>query len=306
MPQIDKSIRLIGFPMDLGAGRRGVDMGPSALRIAGMVHRIQALGYEVVDEGDIQVQTRELQDFADERLRYLPEISRASQQLADRTLEVLETGDFPLILGGDHSMSIGTLGGVGAYCRKAGKRLGVIWIDAHADMNVPATTPSGNIHGMPLAVSLGHGDEGLCSIGGAFPKVKPENVAVIAARSVDPGERELIKKLALPTYTMFEIDRDGIYKIITLVLDRMRSQVDHIHVSFDLDSVDPSVAKGVGTPVSGGLTFRETHLIMEAIAETGMLGSLEIAEVNPILDDMNNSAQFAVGCVTSCLGKRII
>ncbi len=307
MPKIDKDIHILGFPMDLGAGRRGVDMGPSALRIAGIVQKLrEELDYNVTDHGDIQIHTPESEEAGDENLRFLTEISRASEQLGQRVKSLLDEGNFPLILGGDHSMSIGSIGGIGAHCKEQGKRLGVIWIDAHSDLNVPETTPSGNIHGMPLAVSLGLGHQYLTSIGGTFPKVAARDVAIVGARSIDPGERDLIRSKGIPTYTMYEIDRDGIYSIITRVLDRMRREVDHVHVSFDLDSVDPSVAQGVGTPVPGGLSYREAHLIMETIAESGKMGSFEIVEVNPTLDDRNLSAEFAVGCALSCFGKRIL
>ncbi len=307
MPAFEKDIHVLGFPMDLGAGRRGVDMGPSALRIAGIVNRLRdELNLSVKDLGDIVIHTAESEEAGDESLRYLNEIARASEQLCGRVKSIMDDGHFPLILGGDHSMSIGSIAGIGAHCEERGKRLGVIWVDAHSDVNVPQTTPSGNIHGMPLAVAMGFGHERLTAIGGTFPKVAVRDVAIIGARDIDAGERELIRTKGIPTYTMYEIDRDGIYSIIKRVLDRMRRDVDHIHVSFDLDSVDPTVAKGVGTPVPGGLSYREAHMIMETIAESGKLGSFEVVEVNPTLDDMNRSAEFAVGCTLSCFGKRIL
>lgn len=302
----DKTVSLIGFPMDLGAGRRGVDMGPSALRIAELEKKLEALGYEVVDEGDIQVKTQEIQRIADKRLRYLPEIARACEKLGQRVKKSLDEKRFPIILGGDHSMSIGSIAGAAAYCREQGKRLGVLWIDAHADMNTPETTPSGNIHGMPLSVSMGLGSPRLTSILGDFKKVEPPNVAIIGARSVDQGERELIRDLHVQVYTMLDIDKEGIYSVIDRVLTYFADNVDYVHVSFDLDSVDPTIAKGVGTPVPGGLSYREAHLIMEMVAERGKMGSLEVAEVNPILDDRNQSAAFAVDIICSCMGKRIL
>lgn len=302
----DKTVSLIGFPMDLGAGRRGVDMGPSALRIAEIERKLEVLGYDVVDEGDIQVKTQEIQEIADERLRYLPEIARACTHLAESVKAALDNRHFPIILGGDHSMSIGSIAGVSAYCREHGKRLGVLWIDAHADMNIPETTPSGNIHGMPLAVSMGRGAAELTSIMGDFQKVVPHNVAIIGARSVDPGERELIRELGVQVYTMLDIDKEGMYAIVDKVLTYFEEHVDFVHVSFDVDSVDPSIAKGVGTPVPGGLSYREAHLVMEMVAERGKMGSLEVAEVNPILDERNQSAVFASGIVCSSMGKRIL
>lgn len=302
----DKTVSLIGFPMDLGAGRRGVDMGPSALRIAEIEKKLEALGYDVVDDGDIQVKTREVQRITDKRLRYLPEIARACEKLGQRVKKSLDDRRFPIILGGDHSMSIGSIAGVAAHCREQGKRLGVLWIDAHADMNTPETSPSGNIHGMPLAVSMGLGSPKLTSLLGDFRKVEPHNVAIIGARSVDQGERDLIRDLSVQVYTMLDIDKEGIFHVIDKVLTYFSANVDYVHVSFDLDSVDPTIAKGVGTPVPGGLSYREAHLIMEMVAERGKMGSLEVAEVNPILDDHNQSAVFATDIICSCMGKRIL
>ncbi len=303
---MSKVVRLIGFPMDLGAGRRGVDMGPSALRIADIGPKLTALGYEVYDEGDIPIQTPEVQVIEDHSLKYLPEITKACQHLSDKVESVLDNGDFPLILGGDHSMSIGSIAGISAHCKKTGKRLGVLWIDAHSDINIPATSPTGNIHGMPVAVSLGLGAKELTTIGGDFTKLQPENIVYIGLRSVDDGEKQFIKELGITAYTMFDIDKHGIFTIVQNTLDKMRTSVDHLHISFDLDSVDPSVAQGVGTPVQGGLSYRETHLLMEMIAESGLISSFEVAEVNPILDNMNTSAIFATGAVASCMGKRIL
>lgn len=303
---MSKTVRLIGFPMDLGAGRRGVDMGPSALRIAEIAPKLEALGYTVYDEGDINVRTQEVLAVEDATLKYLPEIADACRHLSNKVEQVLDSGDFPLILGGDHSMSIGSISGIAAHCRKHGKRLGVLWIDAHTDINTPDTSPTGNIHGMPIAALLGIGARELTTIGGDFTKIEPQNIVYIGIRSIDEGERMLIKKLGITTYTMFDIDKYGIFTIVQNTLEQMRTSVDHLHISFDLDSVDPTVAKGVGTPVQGGLSYRETHLLMELIAESGLISSFEIAEVNPILDDMNSSAVFATGAVASCMGKRIL
>lgn len=301
-----KTVAIIGFPMDLGAGRRGVDMGPSALRIADVSQKIHDLGYHVRDYGNIPIMTAETQEIKDPKLKYLPEITRACEELAKKTRKVLDAEEFPLILGGDHSMSIGSIAGISAHCRENGKRLGVVWIDAHTDINTPETTPSGNIHGMSVAVSLGHGSKKLTSIMGNFRKLQPENIAIIGARSIDDGERETIKKLKVPVYTMYDIDKEGMFTIAERVISTFRKTVDHIHVSFDVDSTDPSIVKGVGTPVPGGLSFREAHLIMEMLSESGKVGSMEVAEVNPILDDMNQSAHFATGIITSCLGKTIL
>lgn len=292
--------------MDLGADRRGVDMGPSALRIADIDDKLRELGYDVTDEGDVQVLTQEVQTIDDPRLKYLPEITQACERLAVAVKSILDHDSFPLILGGDHSMSIGSLAGISAHCKEKGKRLGVVWIDAHADMNIPDTTPSGNIHGMPLAISMGLGAPKLVQLLGFAPKVEPANVALIGIRSVDPGERTMIKELGVQAYSMPIIDKEGMYSVMQEVLKYMKDKVDHLHVSFDLDSVDPTLAEGVGTPVPGGLTYRETHLAMEMIAEAGIMSSLEVAEVNPILDNKNRSAVFASDVVASTMGKRIL
>lgn len=292
--------------MDLGADRRGVDMGPSALRIADIDDKLVALGYELIDEGDIEIQMSEILKIKDPHLKYLPEITTACGKLARKVKGVLNKGAFPLVLGGDHSMSIGTIAGLAGYCRDAGKRLGVIWVDAHSDINLPATSPSGNIHGMPVAASIGLGAPELTAVGGNFRKLDPANIAMIGLRSVDEGERKIIREEGILTYTMSDIDRMGIYTVVQEALSYLTERADHIHVSFDLDSVDPSVARGVGTPVPGGLTYREAHLLMELIAERGALSSLEVAEVNPILDNHNTSAMFASDLVASAMGKRIL
>ena len=301
-----KHVDVIGFPMDLGADRRGVDMGPSALRIAGIEEKLKTLGYQVLDLGDVIIRNQERQKVKFTKLKYLREIVKTSEMLAKKVEKSLDAEHFPLCLGGDHSMALGTIAGIAAHCKKNKKRLGVIWIDAHTDMNTDDTTPSGNIHGMPVAASLGLGSKDLTNIKDITPKVKPENFYLIGIRSVDVLERKLIKKINLPVYTMTDVDRKGINYIINKILKELKNNVDHIHVSFDLDSVDPSIAPGVGTPVPGGLSYRETHLIMETIAECGCMSSLEVAEVNPILDDKNVSAEFAAELVASSMGMRIL
>ena len=300
------TVRIIGFPMDLGAGRRGVDMGPSALRIAGVAEKLKNLGYTVLDSGDIDIRQAEVQEVTDSRLRYLPEIAHATSLLATEVEESLDREEFPLVLGGDHSMAIGTIAGISAHCRKHNKRLGVIWIDAHADINVPDSSPSGNIHGMPVAVSLGLGAPELINIGGHYQKLQPHQLIYIGLRSIDLEERALIKKLKIETHTMSDLDKHGVHRLIMKSLTSLRAKVDHLHVSFDLDSVDPLIAPGVGTPVSGGLTYREAHLIMEAIADTGYMASMEVAEVNPILDTKNGSAEIAADLIASSMGQRIL
>ena len=301
-----KTVNLIGFPMDLGADRRGVDMGPSALRIAGLPKQLQNLGYKIIDDGDIIIQIKEKQEIGNFKLKYLNEILRTSKILAQKVEKALSQNYFPLCIGGDHSMGIGTIAGISSYCRKNKLKLGVIWIDAHADMNTDKTSPTGNIHGMPLAANLGLGNEKLVNFYGFSPKLKPENTVLIGVRSIDEFEKKNIKQLNLTVYTMSDVDKLGIHRIIARVLKQFKEKVDHIHVSFDLDSVDPTLAPGVGTSIPGGLSFRESHLLMESIAECGCMSSLEVTEVNPILDDKNKSAIFAAELVASSMGQRIL
>ncbi len=299
-------VNIIGFPMDLGADRRGVDMGPSALRIAGLKEKLEKLGYKVVDSGDINIQIMERQKITNHKLKYLNEILKTSKLLASKVEKVLEKQQFPICIGGDHSMAIGSIAGIASHCRKNKLKLGVIWIDAHADMNTDETSPSGNIHGMPLAAALGIGNSHLTNFYGFAPKVKPENCALIGLRSIDSLEKLNIKNLNPSVYTMTDIDKLGIHRIISRVLKQFKEKVDHIHISFDLDAVDPSVAPGVGTPIRGGLSYRETHLLMESIAECGCMSSLEVTEINPILDNKNESAIFTADVIASVMGQRIL
>lgn len=307
-----KSIHILGFPMDLGAGRRGVDMGPSALRIAGLSQQLRELGYEVDDQGDVLVKwPRGRLDLVMGKhkkgeLHFLSEIAESCRSLAGAVEATLADDAIPLVLGGDHSMSIGTLAGVAAHCSRMGRSLGVIWVDAHADINTPSSSPSGNIHGMPVGVSLGIGADELTGIGGFSPKLLPENLIYIGLRSVDEGEKKLIAKHGIESYPMPEIDKHGMHAIIQEAIPRLLERVDHLHVSFDLDSIDPELAPGVGTPVKGGLSYREAHLLMESLHETGRLSSFEVAEVNPVLDDRNRSAELAVELVCSAMGRRIL
>lgn len=299
------TIHIVGVPMDLGGGRRGVDMGPSAIRIAGVAEKLQSLGHSVIDDGDILVKNPELLKIRNEKLKYLPEIVRACTLLSAKVEKILSSGCFPLVLGGDHSLAVGTVAGVAAYARKLSKTLGVLWIDAHGDLNTDATTPSGNIHGMPLASSIGLGTIELKSVGGDFRKVDPRNVVLIATRELDDGERKHIRQHGVNIFTMEEIDKHGMSVIVAKAIQKL-SGVDHLHVSLDLDAVDPTVAPGVGTPVKGGLNYREAHLIMEELSEYGKMASLEVVEVNPILDNRNQSAEFAVELIQSGFGKKII
>ncbi len=301
-PRID----IIGFPMDLGADRRGVGMGPSALRIAGIEDRLQDLGYEVEDQGDIPVEIRESQRITNPNLKYVEEVLDKSERLALSVKRSLDEGHFPLTVGGDHTVSIGSVAGISAHCRERGLRPGVIWIDAHADMNDEETTPSGNIHGMALAISLGFGERRLTHLLGFSPKLEPERTFLIGVRSIDPEEISVIRKSGITVRTMADIDRRGVASVIEEILDTLREEADAVHVTFDVDAVDPSLALGVGTPVPGGFTYREAHLIMETIAECGKLCSMDVAEINPTLDNRNRTAVLAAEIVASCLGKRIL
>jgi arginase len=299
-------IHIIGVPMDLGAGRRGVDMGPSAIRIAGLGERLREAGHKVIDDGDLSIRTQEEQRIKDPHAKYLPEITRATNVLARKVEQIIRHGHFPLVLGGDHSIAIGTIAGIAAHARKKRKKVGVFWIDAHGDFNTPETSPSGNIHGMPLAVCAGFGPRQLRNVNGTFRKVEPKNIAIIGLRNVDRKERENLLKTGVNLYTMEEIDKYGVHRVMKKAFQKVASGVDYLHISYDLDSVDPVYAPGVGTPVKGGLDYREAHLIMEMIAESKKMTSLEIVEVNPILDNRNQSAEFAVELIQSAFGKKIL
>lgn len=297
------NISLIGVPLDFGQSRRGVDMGPSAIRYAGAVGRIESIGHQVTDEGDVQVSTVERKKYSDSNLKNLDEVIQATTELARKVAEVVEAGRFPLVLGGDHSIAIGTLAGLSDKY----KNLGVIWYDAHADFNTAETSPSGNIHGMPLAVSVGLGHESLVNIHSEGQKVKPENVVIIGARSVDPEERQLIKEQGVKVFTMHEIDRYGMTAVMEDALAYLRSrEVDGVHLSLDLDGLDPLYTPGVGTPVPGGISYRESHLALEMLEDSGMITSAEFVEVNPILDEKNKTADVAVGLMGSLFGEKLL
>jgi arginase len=280
-------------------------MGPSAIRIAGIAEKLRSLGHSVQDEGDIPTKAPELQRVRNDKLRYLPEIVRACTVLAQRVEKILRNDGFPLVLGGDHSVAIGSIAGVASHAVKTRKRLGVLWIDAHGDFNTERSTPSGNVHGMPLAAMVGLGAIELTSVGGDFRKVDPKHVVLIGTRDLDDGERKNIKQSGVSVFSMEEVDKHGMSVVLARALRKLRD-VDLLHVSLDVDAVDPSVAPGVGTPVKGGLNYREAHLIMETVYEHGKMTSFEVVEVNPILDNRNQSAEFAVELVQSAFGKRII
>jgi arginase len=299
-------VHLLGVPMDLGSGRRGVDMGPSAIRIAGVADRLTELGHKVVDEGDIVIKNMEELKVGHERARYLGEIARAAAIIARKIQRIMGLGHFPLVLGGDHSIAVGTVSGIAAHAQRQDQRVGLLWIDAHGDINTPETSPSGNIHGMPLAALLGFGAGELTGVAGPPPKVHPANVALVGIRSLDAGEKKRLKETGVQVHTMSDIDRHGVHRVMQKALARVTDGTDYVHVSFDLDAVDPTVAPGVGTPVKGGLDYREAHLIMEVLADAGVMTSLEMVEVNPILDQGNASAAFAVELVQSAFGKKIL
>ena len=281
-------------------------MGPSAIRIAGVAGKLTELGHRVIDDGDVVIKNMEELKVGNERARYLPEIARASTIIARKVERIIGLGHFPLVLGGDHSIAVGTVSGLAAFAQSQGKKLGVLWVDAHGDINTPETSPSGNIHGMPLATLLGFGAGELTSIAGADAKISPTNVALVGIRSLDSGEKKRLKETGVQVHTMSDIDRQGVHQIMKKALARVTDGTDFVHVSLDLDAVDPAVAPGVGTPVKGGLDYREAHLVMETVADAGVMTSLEVVEVNPILDAGNASAEFAVELVQSAFGKKIL
>ncbi|UQZ75058.1 arginase [Niallia circulans] len=297
-----RKLTIIGMPMDLGQMRRGVDMGPSAIRYAGVFERLSKLFSSIEDWGDISVGRPETIIDVQSNLRNLHLIAEKSLMLAEMVDKIIQSKSFPLILGGDHSIAIGTLAGVSKHYTN----LGAIWYDAHGDLNTAETSPSGNIHGMPLAVSLGYGHELLANILGASPKIKPEHVVIIGARSLDEGERRLIKELGIKVFTMHEIDRLGMTKVMESTIDYLKEKTDGVHLSLDLDGLDPNDAPGVGTPVPGGISYRESHLAMEMLAESGLITSAEFVEVNPILDERNKTASLAVALMGSLFGEKLL
>jgi arginase len=294
-----RPVAIIGAGLDLGQGRRGVDMGPSAIRYAGLADRLGELGRDVADWGDVRAAAPETADEGSPSCRYLAPIKEACERVATLVDEAVEQGRLPLVLGGDHSIAMGTLGGM-ARARGAGA---VLWVDAHGDLNRPATSPTGNVHGMPLAAALGAGGDGFPSE--AYPTPSVTRAALVGVRSLDPGERELIRELDVRVFTMSELDRLGVEDVLSAALDFLAG-ASFLHVSLDLDAVDPMFAPGVGTPVRGGLTYREAHLALELVAASDRLDSLDVVEVNPVLDRENETGKLAVELVASALGKRIL
>jgi len=298
---MNERVGLLGVPLDLGAGRRGTDMGPSAIRLAGLTRHLERLGIEVHDHGDQVVATPERRAPGDPTFRFGNHIARACTRLRERVKTILADGAMPLVLGGDHSIAMGTVSGTASF---AG-RIGLLWVDAHADLNTPESSPSGNVHGMPLAALLGRGPDALLGIGESTPVVAVKDTVILGLRAVDEGESRRIRNRGIHVYTMTDIDRRGIADCMAEALEIITNKTEGFHVSFDMDSLDPDIAPGVGTPVHGGLTYREAHYACEAIAESKKLLSLEVVEVNPILDIANKTGQTAVELILSALGKTI-
>jgi arginase len=299
-------IAIIGAPLDLGQGRRGVDMGPSALRVANLNARVASLGYAVEDLGNVPVDQAEASPEGHPRAKYLPQIAATCQRLAVLVGETLSRGGVPLVLGGDHSVAVGTVSGVSQYFREQKQTAGLIWLDAHADMNTPESSPSGNVHGMPLACIVGRGPEELTDLFGYHPKIAPRNVVIVGLRDVDQTEKPHVREFGVHAFTMREIDERGMRSVMEEALRLASDGTSGFHLSLDMDFVDPKDAPGVGTPVRGGVTYREAHLAMEMICDSRRMVSMEVVEVNPVIDEVNRTADLAVELVMSGLGKRIL
>jgi arginase len=301
-----RSVHIIGVSLDLGGNRRGVDMGPSAFRIAGLGERLTGLGIPVVDAGDLVAPIPETKAFGDPSKKYIREIARVCERLYKTSLTVLEKGGIPLVLGGDHSLAAGSVAATADFVRRSERPLGLIWVDAHGDMNTPSTSGSGNVHGMPLAALLGSEPAELARIGGFSPKVAPERTVLIGIRNLDEREKERIRDAGVHVFTMKDIDRHGIAQTVEQAIAIAGKDAGGIHVSFDLDVCDPTIAPGVGTPVKGGLDYREAHMVMEIVADSRRLVALDLVEVNPTLDIRNQTAEFATELALSALGKNIL
>ena len=303
MPQ---KVRIIGVPMDLGQSRRGVDMGPSALRGAGLQSSLKKLGLQVEDIGNLSVKQPEEMPVGEKRAKYLQEIAETCADVAAAAEKSLNEGFLPLVLGGDHSIAAGVAAGVANYFRRDKKQIGYLWLDAHGDMNTPETSPSGNVHGMPLAAIMGYGATELVDLLGFQPKAEPGNIVIVGARDLDAQERKIVKKSGVRVFTMRDIDERGLRDVMSEALKYAMDDTGGIAVSLDMDFVDPSDAPGVGTPVRGGVTYREAHLAMEMIADTESMVSMEVLEINPILDEHNRTALLGVELVLSALGQKIL
>jgi len=301
-----EKIRIIGVPMDLGASRRGVDMGPSALRVAGLQSRLKQLGRQVEDIGNVPVRQPEEQHYGDKSAKYLEEIAEACRGLAEMVRKTLDEDLVPLVLGGDHSIATGTTAGAASHFQKASKRIGMIWLDAHGDMNTPESSPSGNVHGMPLASIMGYGPPELTELAGIKPMVESRNVVLVGVRELDSKERRLVKESGVHIFTMRDIDERGMREVMADAIRFASDDTAGVAVSLDMDFVDPSDAPGVGTPVRGGVTYREAHLALEMIADSRLMTSLELVEINPVIDVHNTTATLGVELVLSGLGKKIL
>ena len=301
-----RPIHIIGVPLDLGGGRRGVDMGPSALRIAGLGERIASLGYTVVDDGDLEVPIPETRHSGDPHKKYVADIASVCRNLYESARGVLDEGGLPLVLGGDHSLGAGSVAATAAWAQAQSRKIGLIWVDAHGDMNTPSSSTSGNVHGMPLAALLGAEPAELATIGGFRPKVDPERTVLIGLRNLDDRERERVREARIHVFTMKDIDRSGIAEVMERAIELASRDTLGVHVSFDLDACDPSVAPGVGTPVKGGLDYREAHMVMEMLADSGTLAALDLVEVNPTLDVRNSTAELGTELALSALGMKIL
>jgi arginase len=301
-----RNVEIIGIPVDLGAGRRGVDMGPSAIRIADLESRLESLGHKVVDFGDIDVVIPETQKVGQGKLKYKAPIMAACDELRKQVERSLGEGRLPLVLGGDHSIAIGSVAGTSNHFARAGENVGLIWFDAHGDANTPETTPSGNIHGMSLAVSIGLGDTDLVNLGGRGAKVLPSNTVLIGCRDLDSGERQMLKKSGVTVYTMRDVDERGMKSVVDEAISLAGDNTAGIHLSFDLDVVDPEDAPGTGTPVWGGITYREAHLAMEMLCDRAQIVAIDLVEVNPVIDSQNMTGILAAELAQSALGKRIL
>jgi arginase len=301
-----RKIRIIGVPLDLGQSRRGVDMGPSAVRVAGLETKLEALGYLVEDKGNVPVALAETESSGDPAAKYLKEIAETCSKEAELVIQTLEAGKIPLVLGGDHSIAVGTVSGLSEFYRRSKHRVGLLWIDAHSDINTPESSPSGNVHGMPLGAIMGLFPGPLTDMYGFCPKVSPDNCVLVGIRDVDHVERENIRKAGVHVFTMRDIDERGMRAVMEEALRLAGRNTIGYHVSLDMDWIDPEDAPGVGTPVWGGATYREGHLAMEIIADHGRLLSFEIVEVNPVLDERNQTAELAVELALSAFGKKIL
>jgi arginase len=303
---VPRKIRVIGVPLDLGQSRRGVDMGPSAVRVAGLEMRLEELGHVVEDGGNVAVAIPEQKSAGNPHAKYLKEITATCTKQAELVIKALEGGIVPLVLGGDHSVGAGTVSGVAEFYRRKNQKIGLIWIDAHTDINTPESSPSGNVHGMPLAAIMGLGPPELANILNFSPKVRPDNCVLVGVRDIDAIERENVRRSGIHVFTMRDIDERGMRNVMETAVRIAGDGTVGYHVSLDMDWVDPEDAPGVGTPVRGGATYREAHLAMEIIADYGRMLSFEIVEVNPVIDEHNRTADLAVELALSAFGKKIL